>query len=105
MKHRFGQRAYCQNKLLQLCISEDEKMTLRDLAVARILRVLAASLIAAMPLAGFISSSAQEPAAPASEEADNRIYVCQPDGSGMKLLVEKSEYRMQGSPAWSQDGK
>src|SRR5207245_5753803 len=48
---------------------------------------------------------AQEPAPPANEELESRIFICQPDGSGMKPLVAMTDYRMQGSPTWSQDGK
>jgi len=75
------------------------------LKAARIARVVAIALLAIVPMAAFLGTTAQEPAAPASEEADTRIYVCQPDGSDMKLLIEKTEYRMQGSPTWSGDGK
>jgi TolB protein len=70
----------------------------------QLVRVIALSFMAATPICFFIGGRAEEPVA-ASEEADTRIYVCQPDGSSMKLLIEKSEYRMQGSPTWSQDGR
>lgn len=40
-----------------------------------------------------------------SEEFDNRIFVCKPDGSQMKPLLDIADYKMQGSPTWSQDGK
>jgi len=72
---------------------------------ARVARVVVILLMGVVPIAAFLDTSAQDPAAPASEEADTRIYVCEPDGSGMKLLVEKTEFRMQGSPTWSADGK
>lgn len=49
-------------------------------------------------------AAAQQPAAN-SEEFDNRIFVCQPDGSGAKPLLDIADYKMQGSPTWSQDGK
>jgi len=45
------------------------------------------------------------PAAPPNEDADNRIYVCKPDGSEMKPLLDIADYKAQGSPTWSQDGK
>jgi len=76
-----------------------------ELKPLNLARAIAIGLLTVLSISLFVGSSAQEPAAPASEEADTRIYVCQPDGSGMKLLVEKTEYRMQGSPTWSQDGK
>jgi TolB protein len=66
---------------------------------------LVLALLGTGALLWLASAPAQEAVLPAGEELDNRIFVCQPDGSGMKLLVEKTEYRMQGSPAWSQDGK
>jgi TolB protein len=49
----------------------------------------------------------QEKAAPAAAtpEQDNVIYVCKPDGSDMKPFVDLPDYRAQGSPTWSQDGK
>jgi Tol biopolymer transport system component len=34
-----------------------------------------------------------------------RIYLANPDGSGMKPLVDLPEYKKQGSPCWSHDGK
>jgi TolB protein len=68
-------------------------------------RVMAFALAGALAVVMLVQLGAQEPALPAGEELDTRIFVCQPDGSGMKLLVEKTEYRMQGSPTWSQDGK
>jgi len=78
---------------------------IRNLRFAQIARFCAIALLAIVPIAALLLvCSAQEPAAPASEDADTRIYVCQPDGSGMKLLVTKTEYRMQGSPTWSADG-
>jgi TolB protein len=78
---------------------------IRNLRFAQIARTVAVALLAIVPIVALLLvSSAQEPAAPASEDADTRIYVCQPDGSGMKLLVAKTEYRMQGSPTWSADG-
>jgi len=46
--------------------------------------------------------AAQEPA---NEEQDNRIYICQPDGSQPRPLLDIADYKMQGSPTWSQDGK
>jgi len=64
----------------------------------------AAGLIGAV-LALLVQIAAQEPAPPAQDELENRIFVCQPDGSGMKPLVEMTDYRMQGSPTWSRDGK
>src|SRR5690348_14348719 len=56
-------------------------------------RVFLVALTAIVPTLLFVGSSAQEPAAPAGEAADTRIYVCGPDGSGMKPLVEKTEFR------------
>ena len=62
--------------------------------------------LCALTIAMLAAVVAQEPAAqPASDEFENRIFVGQPDGSGMKPLLEKTEYRTQGSPCWSQDGK
>src|SRR6267142_2841840 len=49
--------------------------------------------------------AAQEPMPPGEEDSNNRIFACQPDGSGMKLLVDMPDYTAQGSPCWSQDGK
>ncbi len=43
--------------------------------------------------------------APADEDQDNRIYVCRPDGSQPRPLLDIADYKMQGSPTWSQDGK
>src|SRR5690349_7623954 len=71
---------------------------------ARMQLAAAASLSCAV-LAILVRIAAQEPAPPANDELDTRIFLCQPDGSGMKPLVEMSDYRMQGSPTWSQDGK
>jgi TolB protein len=34
-----------------------------------------------------------------------RIYLANPDGSGMKPLVDLPELKKQGSPSWSADGK
>src|SRR6478752_10432666 len=73
--------------------------------VKGVVRAIAWTVMVIVPISLFVGGQAQEPAAPTSEENDTRIYVCQPDGSGMKLLVEKTEYRMQGSPTWSADGK
>lgn len=67
-------------------------------------------------LALSVGLVAQQPAPPAgaaapaaNEDTDNRIFVCRPDGSDMQPLLkpqpEIAEYRMQGSPTWSQDGK
>src|SRR4029453_6495273 len=41
----------------------------------------------------------------AEEDTTNRIFQCQPDGSGMKLFVDIPDYTAQGSPCWSQDGE
>src|SRR4029078_4811858 len=41
----------------------------------------------------------------AKEDFENRIFIGQPDGSAMKLLVQMRDYRPQGSPTWSSDGK
>src|SRR5262245_48664356 len=41
----------------------------------------------------------------ANEELESRIYVCQPDGTVIRPLLEIADYTMQGSPTWSQDGK
>jgi Tol biopolymer transport system component len=69
------------------------------------IRLAAAIVLGSVALALLVQLIAQEPAPPANQELETRIFVCQPDGSGMKLLVEMTDYRMQGSPAWSQDGK
>ncbi|HEY2411776.1 MAG TPA: hypothetical protein VGI40_06020 [Pirellulaceae bacterium] len=79
--------------------------TSSERSASRLTRIVVLALLAVVPVSLFVATVAQEPAAPASEDADTRIYVCQPDGSGMKLLLEKTEYRMQGSPTWSEDGK
>jgi Tol biopolymer transport system component len=42
---------------------------------------------------------------PDKDEYEHRIYIANPDGSGMKPLCRLPEYKSQGSPAWSQDGK
>jgi Tol biopolymer transport system component len=47
----------------------------------------------------------QEPAKQPAEDFENRIFIGQPDGSAMKLLVQMRDYRPQGSPTWSSDGK
>jgi len=48
----------------------------------------------------------QEPAkSPAEADSEERIFIGQPDGSGMKLLTEIADYRPQRSPTWSSDGK
>ncbi len=67
----------------------------------RPLALAAALVLLTPPLCG------QEKAAPAAAtpEQDNVIYVCKPDGSDMKQFVDLPDYRAQGSPTWSQDGK
>jgi hypothetical protein len=69
----------------------------RNLAAA----VLAATFAAALPLGG----QEKAPAPAAAAEQDNIIYLCQPDGSQMKPFADLADYRAQGSPTWSQDGK
>jgi len=59
-------------------------------------------MLAAVLFAATVRLSAQPPP---SEDQDNRIFVCRPDGSEMKPLLDIADYKMQGSPTWSQDGK
>jgi Tol biopolymer transport system component len=40
----------------------------------------------------------------AEEDSEQRVFIGQPDGSGMKPLVDLGEYRFQGGPVWSADG-
>jgi Tol biopolymer transport system component len=40
----------------------------------------------------------------ANDDAEPLIFIGEPDGSGMKPLVDLGEYRTQGAPCWSQDG-
>jgi len=73
--------------------------------VSWVYRMAALAALCTMAIAMLARLAAQEPAAPATDEFENRIFIGQPEGSGMKPLLEKTEYRTQGSPAWSQDGK
>jgi Tol biopolymer transport system component len=63
--------------------------------------LLVGLLLTAIRLAG-------QEAAPTEPDVDldqkNRIFIAQPDGSGMKPLVDLPDYTTQGSPTWSQDG-
>src|SRR6266850_923362 len=68
-------------------------------------RVALAAIMVGMAIALSFRLGAQPPAAPVNEDSDNRIFICQPDGSGMKPLLDMPDYKMQGSPTWSQDGK
>ena len=55
---------------------------------------------------GFVATSrlgAEDP--PTPEDSYPRIFIGKPDGSEMKPLVDLDEYKSQGSPTWSQDGK
>jgi Tol biopolymer transport system component len=60
--------------------------------------------ICAVAVAVFAQLVAQEPAPPADEDSEHRIFIGKPDGSGMKPLVDLGEYRFQGAPVWSPDG-
>jgi Tol biopolymer transport system component len=42
---------------------------------------------------------------PAEADSEERIFIGQPDGSGMKLLTELADYRPQRSQSWSSDGR
>jgi len=66
---------------------------------------LRSAITAAAIVAVLVALAAQEPVPPADVDTTNRIFVGQPDGSGMKLLVDLPDYTAQGSPCWSQDGK
>jgi TolB protein len=63
------------------------------------------TIAAVVVMAVLAVLAAQEPRPPADVDATNRIFVGQPDGSGMKLVVDLPDYTAQGSPCWSQDGK
>src|SRR5262245_4036050 len=76
-----------------------------SIIVPRLLRHAVTAVLGSVVLALLVQIIAQEPAAPANAEQETRIFVCQPDGAEMKPLVEMTDYRMQGSPSWSQDGK
>src|SRR5436190_9190435 len=64
----------------------------------------ARSGLCAVAIVVFGRITAQEPAPPANEDSEHRIFIGQPDGSGMKPLVDLGEYRFQGAPVWSADG-
>src|SRR5688500_16682397 len=72
----------------------------RFLQIRLILAVLAC-LASGAPALGQEKAAVQA----AGPEHDNVIYLCKPDGSDMKPFVDLPDYRSQGSPAWSQDGK
>jgi TolB protein len=58
-----------------------------------------AAMIATMFAATLVA------APPAPDDYVQRIMIANPDGSGMKPLVDLPEYKRQGSPTWSKDGK
>lgn len=60
-------------------------------------------LVALALLAAVVAALAGD--GPGQDNYIERIYIAEPDGSGMKPLVDLPEYRRQGSPTWSQDGK
>jgi Tol biopolymer transport system component len=64
---------------------------------------LTATLLAALLFTAPRLSTADAPAD--KDDYVARIYLANPDASGIKPLVDVTEYKAQGSPAWSQDGK
>jgi len=72
--------------------------------ISFVISLALASRLAAQATPSTVPPAAGQ-AAPTNEDADNRIYVCKPDGSEMKPLLDIADYKVQGSPTWSQDGK
>src|SRR6478609_7922748 len=70
-----------------------------------ILRLPITGAVASALLIAVFVGLAQEPLAQPDLDTTNRIFLSQPDGSAMKLLVDLPDYTAQGSPCWSQDGK
>ena len=64
--------------------------------------VLAAAMIA---IALSAASPLRSDDAPDKDDYDHRIFVARADGSGMKPLCRLPEFKSQGSPTWSPDGK
>src|SRR5436305_11027688 len=54
-------------------------------------------------LAATLSVAADAPAD--RDDYLERIYLANADGSGMKPLTDLPEFKRQGSPCWSHDGK
>jgi Tol biopolymer transport system component len=63
----------------------------------------AATLLTALLCAGPGLNADDAPAD--KDDYVARIFLANPDGFGMSPLVHLPEYKSQGSPAWSQDGK
>jgi TolB protein len=61
------------------------------------------SLVTALLLATMLPAGGQAPAG--GEDYLERIFLAEPDGFGMKPLVDLPEFKRQGSPTWSHDGK
>lgn len=49
-------------------------------------------------------SAQEKKAKQASDDGEPLLFIGEPDGSGMKPLVDLGEYRTQGAPCWSRDG-
>ena len=91
--------AYCEDTLAGVLAIRETA----DRVGGSIMRMLAACLVAVL-FARPLALRGQEAAPAANAVTENRIYIGQPDGSGMKPLLELPDYTMQGSPTWSQDG-
>jgi TolB protein len=67
------------------------------------IRAMTVVLFVVMLRASPFLDAAEAPVA--KDDYVQRIYLANPDGSGMKPLVDLPEYKRQGSPRWSADGK
>lgn len=56
-----------------------------------------------LPLA--VGSAAPAQPSVADPELNPRVYLCDPDGSNMRLLYDSPQFTTQGMPSWSSDGK
>lgn len=67
--------------------------------ISAVTATLIVAIVCAVPLLNA------EPAPADRDDYIERVYLAKPDGSGMKPLVDLPEYKRQGSPTWSKDGK
>src|SRR5205823_744684 len=55
--------------------------------------------------AGAVAEPAEAPSPPVDLDLNPRVFICEPDGSNMKPLLDLPEYTVQGTPSWSSDGQ
>jgi len=55
--------------------------------------------------AGAVAEPAEAPSPPVDLDLNPRVFMCEPDGSNMKPLLDLPEYTVQGTPSWSSDGR